>query len=139
MRDAAPQHTVADPVGIALSSIGAGATSGAVLMTGGVGLVRYLQAGGAPQPGLAFGIFLGTALGGVAAAAAFGWVHTRRIDDRWRRGVTAAVSVLGAVLLAIVAIPVDLVADGAGLGIYVVALAAALSYFHRAAARAGAR
>lgn len=129
-------RSTSDPVGRALFSIGAGATTGAVLMTGGVGLVRYLQAGGQPSPDLAFGIFTGSALGGVAVAAASGWVHTRRIDDRWRRGVTAAVSVFGAVLLATVAIPVDLLAGGAGLGIYVVALVAAVAYFHRLAAAA---
>ena len=129
----------ADPVGTALFSIGAGASTGAALMTGGVATLRYLQAAGEPDPALAFGIITASALCGIVAAAASGWLHTRRIDDRWRRGVTGAVSVFGAVLLAIVATPVDTLAGPTGLVIYVAALVAALLYFHRLAGHAADR
>lgn len=138
MTDARSGST-SDPVGTALFSVGAGATTGAAVMTGGVAALRYLQAGGEPDPNLAFAIVTGTALGGLAAAVATGWVCTGPIDDRWRRAVTAAVSAFGAVLLALVATPVDLLLGTPGIAGYLVLLVAGLLSFHHAARHAGSR
>ena len=127
-----------DPVGTAVGSIGAGATSGAVLMTGGVLVLRLLQSGDpasvSPDVG---GAILSTAVStGLLAAVAVAWLRSRPIDDVWRRGVSAAAAAFGTVILSALAAPVDAVAGSAGLGAYLVALLIATVASHRAAARA---
>ncbi len=127
-----------DPVGTAVGSIGAGATSGAVLMTAGVFVLRLLQSGDpasvTPDVG---GAILSTAVStGLLTAVAVAWLRSRRIDDTWRRGVTAAVSVFGTVILSVLAAPIDTVAGVAGLGTYLVALLIGAVASHRAAGRA---
>ena len=127
-----------DPVGTAVGSIGAGATSGAVLMTGGVFVLRLMQAGDpasvSPDVG---GAILSVAVStGLLAAVAVAWLRSRSIDDVWRRGVTAAVAVFGTVILSVLAAPVDSVAGTAGLGAYLAVLLIATFATHRAARRA---
>ena len=129
-----------DPVGTAVASIGAGATSGAAVMTAGVLLVRLLQSGDpqnlAAQPGtwiLGSSVFLG-----LVVAAATGWLSTRAIPDPWRRGVTAALCVFGAVLLAVVATVADMIGGAPALSVYAGILAVAAGATHglaRGAAR----
>jgi hypothetical protein len=129
-----------DPVGTAVASIGAGATSGAAVMTAGVLLVRLLQRGDpqnlAAQPGtwiLGSSVFVG-----LAVAAATGWLSTRAIPDPWRRGVTAALCVFGAVLLAVVATAADMIGGARALSVYAGILfvtAGATHHLARAAAR----
>ena len=129
----------ADPVGTAVSSIGAGATSGAVPMTAGVFALRLLQSGdpSSVSPDLGGAILSVAVSTGLLVAVAIGWLRSRRIDDIWRRGVTAAVSVFGTVILAVLAAPVDTVAGTPGLGAYLAALLIAAIASHRAAGRAG--
>ncbi len=133
--------TTSDPVGTAVASIGAGATSGAAVMTAGVFVLRIAQAGDPAAVAASAGAtVIGVSLFlGIVAAVASAWWRTRVIDDRWRRGVAAAVSVFGAALLALIATPADLVAGRLGLGLYLTVLLAAAVLTHLAAMRAAAR
>ncbi len=128
-----------DPVGTALASIGAGATTGAVVLTGGVLVLRSLQAGAGATvaASLGFAVLIAAVLLGMATAVTAGWVRSRPIDDVYRRGVVAALSVFGAALLALVAAPLDMAAGRPGLAGYLGALVLAAIVAHRAARRAG--
>ncbi len=129
-----------DPVGTALAAIGAGATTGAAIVTGGALALRLLQGGGAASLSTEIGALLlgGSAFVGMIVAVAVGWRHTRAIDDVWRRAVTGAVSAFGAVLLALGATIADMVAGPLGMIAYLVGLLAAAVATHRAARRAAA-
>ncbi len=127
--------TTSDPVGTALSSIGAGASTGAAVLTAGVLLLRVLQAGNPDMPVQQGGAILGTsAILGVVAAAATGWARTRTIPDLWRRGVTSVIAVFGAAILAVFATAADMVGRRVGLGLYLAVLIVAALATHRAAA-----
>jgi len=125
-----------DPVGTALSSIGAGASTGAAVMTSGVLLVRFFQttdsAFSAEQNAA---IISASMLLGILAAVVTGWLRTRAIADQWRRGVTAAVSVFGAAILAVFATAADMIGGYVGMACYLVLLIAVAWLTHRAAAR----
>jgi hypothetical protein len=77
-----------------------------------------------------------TLLLGIATAAATGWGLSKALDDPWRRGVIAALSVFGSALLATLAMPIDLFSGTAGLACYLAALVAAALYANRLARRA---
>jgi hypothetical protein len=128
-----------DLVGTALASIATGAAAGAAIMTTGVALLRTAQAttgeGFAVDTGFLI-LSAGVVLGIVAAAAA-GWLLAHPIDDYWRRGVVAALSVFGACLLAMVAAPADIVAGRIGLTAYLVVLVVVALFARSAARRAG--
>ncbi len=62
---------------------------------------------------------------GIVTAASCGWLLAQRIGDDFRRGLTAALGVFGALLLAILAVPADILGRVAGLAVYLTALAAA--------------
>lgn len=120
-----------DPVGTALAAIGAGATTGATIFTGGVLALRVLQAGGEAPPEQTAPLLTATMFAGIVAAAGSGWITTRAIGDLWRRGVTAAVSVFGAVLLAVAATMADQIAGVVGVSAYCATLFIASLYMHR--------
>ncbi len=126
-----------DPVGTALASIGAGATTGAAVMTGGVLAFRLLHAREVWSMSTETGSLLltGSALAGLIAAVATGWLRTRAIDDVWRRGVTGAVSAFGTVLLALGTTVADMVAGPVGVAVYLALLLAAAVAAHQAAGR----
>lgn len=129
----------ADPIGTALAAIGAGATTGAVVVTAGVLLLRVLQAG-RPEDlsqDVGFVVLFASMFLGIAGAATTGWLRAR-IADRWRRGVVGGISVFGAVLLALIATPLDVFVGVPGIAGYVVLLSGAAVYLHGAARRAGA-
>ena len=130
----------ADPVGTAIASIGAGATSGAAVMAAGVLAVRLLQRG--DPGGLSTdttGMLLSvTVTVGLLVAVFTGWFLSRAIDDRWRRGVTAGLAVFGTVLLSVVAAPIDMVAGAPGLGTYLIVLTVFAVRLHRTARRTAA-
>jgi len=73
---------------------------------------------------------------GIVAAVATGWLLTRPLDDFWRRGVTAALSVFGMALLSIVTMPIHSISGSVGLVVYLVVLLVAATVTHRAAHRA---
>lgn len=130
-----------DPVGTALASIGAGGTTGAAVMTAGVVVLRALQRGRTeefPQD-LGFTILAISLFGGIAAAAAAGWLRALPIDDLWRRGVIAALSVFTSALVALLATGADLLAGLAGLSAYLAALVVASFVLHATARKAGSR
>ncbi len=126
-----------DPVGTALAAIGAGSTTGATVMTGGVFAIRLLQATDGISAEGGGTVITATLFGGIIAAVATGWIRSRPIDDVWRRGVTGAVAVLGAALLAIAATAIDQFSGLVGLGVYGFGLLAATIVLHRLAVRAG--
>jgi hypothetical protein len=102
----------------------AGASTGGAVMTAGVLAVRLAPHASAEEAATGAVLVTASLFLGIVAAAASGWIQTRSLDDLWRRGVTAAVSVFGAALLAVGAIPADrgggtaaVVAYGAGLGV----------------------
>lgn len=72
---------------------------------------------------------------GIVAAVATGWLLTRPLDDPWRRGVTAALSVFGTALLSVVTMPIHSVAGSVGLVVYLALLLVAATVTHRAAHR----
>jgi hypothetical protein len=66
---------------------------------------------------------------------ATGWLRTRAIADQWRRGVTAAVSVFGAAILAMFATAADMIGGYIGMACYLVLLIAVAWVTHRSAVR----
>jgi len=109
-------------------------------MTAGVLAVRLLQA---RDPALSVDIgpqvLTATVFVGIVAAVVATWLRTRSVPDPWRRGVTAAVSVFGAALVAMVATAADTIAGWPGLAAYSAVLLAATVLTHRQAARAAQR
>ncbi len=117
-----------DRVRIALGALGAGAAVGAALIAGGLGVFR-------PSIGTALPLIV---FGGIALAATTGWVVAAPIDDTWRRAVTATLAVFGALMLAGLAAPIDMVGGRVGLLVYSAALAVAGARALRATIRTGA-
>lgn len=109
-------HGTSDPVGTAIASIGAGATTGAACIT--LGLILFRAAGPA-EPIIPSALFLG-----VVAAVVTAWMLSRPIADYFRRGVTAAIGAFTALVLAGLAVPADMLAGLLGLSVYVVVLLA---------------
>jgi hypothetical protein len=110
------------------------------VLTAGVLLVRVLQTGNPDLPADRVGPIIGTSVFlGIIVAAVSGWLRTGAIDDYWRRGVTAGVSVFGAAILAIFATAADLVAGPVGIAVYLLFLIAGAWRTHRAALRAARR
>ena len=120
-----------------LAGIGAGATTGAAVMTAGVFALRFMQASGNASNEVGGSVLTATLFGGLVAAVLSGWIATAPIADGWRRGVTAGISVLGAALLAIGATVADQLTGMIGVGAYCVVLVVAAGVTHRAAHRSG--
>ena len=101
-----------DLIGVALGALASGAAGGAGAVTLALATLRtrleYLL------PLLVFG--------GIVTAAAVAWRLAAPITDWWRRGLTAALAVLGALMLTALSAPADLIAGPIGL----LALAAVL-------------
>ena len=109
-------HGTSDPVGTALASMGAGASTGAACIT--VGLIVYRTAGPA-EAIIPTSLFVG-----IVVAVATAWVLSRPIADYFRRGLTAAIGTFAALLLAGLAVPADIVAGVVGLSLYLMLLIA---------------
>ena len=127
-----------DPIVVALGSIAAGSAASAAVITAGLIIFRTVQRGGPdggdPEIQLAL---LGTMLfAGLASGIATAWMLSRPIADLWRRGVTSALSVFGATVLAAVAAPADLLAGRAGLAAYLIFLLLAALFASRLARKA---
>ncbi len=133
--------TTTDPVGTAVASLGAGATTGAAVITGGMVALRIMQGRGVDlaDAGSAAALVGSSLFLGLASAAGTGWIRSRPIPDVWRRGVVAALSVFGAALLSLVCIPVDVGLGPSGLLGYLLVLATAATITTQAARRAGRR
>ena len=108
-----------DPVGVALGSIGAGATTGAAVITTGLIVYRALQGvGGTLTVDQQFFIVTAGLGGGMVAAMATAFTLSRAITDLWRRGVIVASTVFAATILAALAAPIDAVTGATGLIVY---------------------
>ena len=127
-----------DPIGLTLASLGAGSATGAALVTAGMVVLRSFLSPGEPEefPAERFYLISIALLLGVVAAVSSGWHLTQSLEDPWRRGVVGALSVFGATLLSIVAMPIDSFLGISGLTVYLAALIAAIFYTRRNARRA---
>ena len=65
-----------------------------------VGFTRY----GAALSDTSFDLTLGLAIG-IALAAGFGWRRSRPLENDWQRGVIGVLSVVGALVMAFLAVP----------------------------------
>lgn len=104
---------------MALGSIATGACAGAGTVA--AGLVVFRASLDAALPLVLFA--------GIGVAAALAWTLARPIADWWRRGVTAAVAVFAAMLLAGATAPADMAGGPTG-----VAAFGALAFLAAAAA-----
>jgi hypothetical protein len=124
-----PEDGGPDRIGIALGALATGATGGAAVVLLGLALFRTTLAASLPL----------IVFAGIVAAATLGWSLGRDVSDTWRRGVTAALAVFGAMLLALLAAPADMLAGRLGLLCYTAVLAAvavtAVRYNRRRAGR----
>jgi hypothetical protein len=118
-----------DPIGVALGALAAGATGGSGVV--GLGLLLFRNRLASLLPILLFA--------GVVVAATIAWALARPITDWWRRGVTAALAVFGAMMLAALTAPADMFAQRVGLAALTVVLAVASGLATRYALRSRAR
>ncbi len=117
-----------DRIGIALGALAAGAAVGAALIAAGIGVFR-------PSIGTALPLVV---FFGIALAATTGWVVAGPLDDTWRRAITTTLAVFGALMLAGLAAPIDVVGGRLGLLAYSAVLAVAGVVAVRTTKRAGA-
>jgi hypothetical protein len=120
-----------DLIGVALGSLLAGATAGAALVAAGLVILRDRLEGVLPL--LLFA--------GIVAAVTTAWALTAPIADWWRRGLTAALAVFGAMMLTALTAPVDMVGGRVALAVFtagmLLAFVAAARYARRSASPAG--
>jgi hypothetical protein len=112
-----PDGEAPDRIGIALGALAAGAAAGAAVTLLGLAMFRPNLADA--RDSLPLVLFAG-----MVSAATLGWSLSRAVADTWRRGVTAALAVFGALMLAALAAPADMIAGRAGLMGYAGVLAA---------------
>jgi len=123
----------------ALGGLAAGAATGAAVITAGLLILRTIQHGRVTETQDAGFTLLAAALAAIIAAAVTGWSLSGGIEETWRRGVVATLSVFGTVMLSLVAVPADLLAGRGGLAGYLVLLVGAAAWALGHARRAAAR
>ncbi len=134
---ARPEHAARDPVVRAIGGLATGAADGAAVIVAGLLVLRTVQGGRiAETQDTGFVLLAMSLFGGVGAAVLSAWLLSRGITVLWRRAVTAALAVCGALLLSLAAVPADLLAGRAGLGIYLIVLLVAAAYALSRARRA---
>jgi len=101
-----------DLIGVALGSLVAGATAGAATVAVGLAALRDRLENLLPLL-----LFVG-----IAVAAAGAWTRAAAIVDWWRRGLTAALAVFGAMMLTALTAPVDMLGGRAALAVFALAL-----------------
>ncbi len=121
---------------VALAGIGAGATTGAAVVTAGMLVFRLLITAPAPDAGGAFHAVAAVLLVGLAAAAATAWHLGHPIPDTWRRAVSGAIAAFGAVMLALPTAPLDQMGGPPALALYLGALVVAAAGARRRARQA---
>ena len=126
-----------DPVVRALGGLATGAANGAAVIVAGLLVLRTMQGDRAAQSqNTGFALLAASMFAGIGTAILSAWLLSRGITVIWRRAVTVALAVCGAVLLSLVAVPADMLAGRAGLGIFLVLLVAGASYTLTQARRA---
>ncbi len=128
-----------DPVGVALGSIGAGATAGASVITTSLIVFRLLMGGAADamNQDLQFTVLTLGLVGGVFTAVITAYALARTVTDTWRRAALAGTTVFAAAFLAVPAAPADMIAGTAGLVVYLAVLLSG-TWFGVSKARAAA-
>jgi len=128
-----------DPVGVALSGIGTGATAGASVIT--MSLIVFRLVLGDADDGLnqdlQFAVITAGLIGGVTTAFLTTFTLARTITDLWRRAALAATTVFAAAFLAALATLVDMIAGVPGLSVYLAVLSIATWYSAAKAKAAG--
>ncbi len=118
-----------DPVGVAIGSIGAGATAGASVITAGLIAFRFLAGDGAElNQNAQFSIITIGLVGGLITAITTTFTLTSSITDLWRRAAISATTVFATVFLAALSAPIDMATGTAGLTVYLVLLVAVVLY-----------
>jgi len=118
-----------DLVGVALGALAAGGCGGAALVALLLAALRHsLDA-----------VLLVLPFTGIVVAAGLAWRCSGPIADWWRRGVTAALAVFGAMMLAALTAPADMIGGRPGLAALGIVLAAAALAAARFAHRSGSR
>ncbi len=118
-----------DPIGVAIGSIGAGATAGASVITAGLIAFRFLAGDGAElNQDAQFSIITIGLVGGLITAITTTFTLTRSITELWRRAAISATTVFATVFLAALSAPIDMATGTAGLTVYLVLLLAVVLY-----------
>jgi len=112
-----------DPIGTALASLGAGAATGAAVIT--VGTIVLRAGWGADVPSAPVWLLPMVLFVGMVAAVVMCWRLSRPIEDYFRRGIAMVIAVFAALLLAGLAAPVDMVGGILGLIVYLLLLTGA--------------
>ena len=116
-----------DRIGVALGALGAGAATGAALVTLCLALFRQQL-----MTTLPLILFFG-----IVTAVATAWSLAGAIDDTWRRAVTATLAAFAGLMLAGLAAPADMIGGQIGLLVYAIVLAGCAGHAARVARRAG--
>jgi hypothetical protein len=114
---------------VALGALAAGAATGAGVAT--LALVALRARLAHALPPLVFA--------GIVSAVVVGWILASPIADWWRRGLTAALAVFGALILLFLSAPADMLGGDAGLVTYAVLLLTAAGIAARHGLRSGSR
>ncbi len=118
-----------DPIGVAIGSIGAGATAGASVITAGLIAFRFLAGDGAElNQDAQFSIITIGLVGGLITAITTTFTLTSSITELWRRAAISATTVFATVFLAALSAPIDMATGTAGLTVYLVLLLAVVLY-----------
>ncbi len=118
-----------DPIGVAIGSIGAGATAGASVITAGLIAFRFLAGDGADlNQDAQFSIITIGLVGGLITAITTTFTLTSSITDLWRRAAISGTTVFATVFLAALSAPIDMAVGTAGLTVYLVLLVAVVLY-----------
>jgi hypothetical protein len=126
---ARPETAARDPVGRAVGSLATGAADGAAVIVVGLLVLRTVQGGRvADTQTTGFAVLAVALCAGIACAVLSAWLLSRGITVLWRRAVAAALAVCGALMLSLIAVPADLLAGRAGLGVYLALLLAGGAY-----------
>ena len=105
----------ADLIGVALGALAAGAAAGAGVVT--LALIALRDRLQDLLPPIVFA--------GVVTAALVAWTLARPVTDWWRRGLTAALAVFAALMLAALAAPADMAGGVTGLIAFAILLVVA--------------
>jgi len=135
--DSSGARSITDPIGLTLTAIGAGAASGAFVITLGVVALRLVQSGAGQTEAnpTDFTLLSAAVMAGPVVAVTMTLVATRAIGDLWRRGVASAIAVFSAFLLSALTAPLDMVAGRAGVILFAITLLGATVALARRARR----
>jgi hypothetical protein len=96
-----------DPIALVLGSIGAGASSGAAVITVGMIVLRMTSLAQTEAPET-FTILMIATMAGIVVAIATAWHLTSSIADTWRRGVACAVATMLGLIVSAATAPADM-------------------------------